>query len=207
MVHRGLQRLGVDLKRFEPLNDPHLRRSGLLRVESIDKVLDVGANRGQYAQKLRRYGYRGEIVSFEPLTEAYGTLARRAAKDGFWSVHRLALGERTGTRVMHVSDNSVSSSWLMSTPRLLDGVSGTATIGEEEVLLSTLDEAVPANVLDGQRVLLKLDVQGAEASVLRGGKATLGRVCLVELELPLVELYEGQASFSRTRGSAASSRV
>lgn len=40
LVHRALRRFGFDLKRFDALNDPHLRRAGLLRSAGIDLVLD-----------------------------------------------------------------------------------------------------------------------------------------------------------------------
>ncbi|MEU0217078.1 FkbM family methyltransferase, partial [Streptomyces sp. NPDC006265] len=58
----------------------------LILRSRIDVVLDVGANRGQYAAMLRRFGYRGRIVSFEPLHEPLRTLRRRAAADPLWTV-------------------------------------------------------------------------------------------------------------------------
>jgi FkbM family methyltransferase len=69
-------------------------------------VIDVGANSGQYAGGLRAAGYRGRIVSFEPLSEPYGQLAAASSKDADWDCRQLALGRRPGTTTINVSEDS-----------------------------------------------------------------------------------------------------
>ena len=52
--------------------------NSFLNYNSIDLVLDVGANSGQYALSLRRFGYKNKIISFEPGSEAYLNLIKNS---------------------------------------------------------------------------------------------------------------------------------
>ena len=151
-------------------------------------VLDVGANAGQYASRLREQGYEGAILSFEPLQEAYDRLEAAAAKDPEWGTMRIALAEHAGTASIHVSANSYSSSLLPITDRCVDAAPDAAYVGTELVDVTALDLLeLPPGI-----AMLKLDVQGSESSVLRGARETLRRVQVVEVELSLVPLYDGQ---------------
>lgn len=61
--------------------------------------------------------------------------------------------------------------------------------------MASLDELAPELLRADGAVWLKLDVQGYELHVLRGATRALPRVDALELELSLVELYEGQPFF------------
>src|SRR5215470_941975 len=93
------------------------RRVALMQGRRINVVLDVGANTGQFALFLRSLGYRGRIVSFEPLTEAFAALQRNGAGDTNWSLHNLALGDVETTATINISANSQASSFLSFTDR------------------------------------------------------------------------------------------
>lgn len=164
-------------------------RNRLLTDAGVSLVLDIGANEGQYATGLREDGYAGEIISFEPIGDAYERLRRAAAHDARWQTRNAALGEHAGRATLNVSANSYSSSLLSITGACLDAAPDAAYFRTEDVEVVTLDSIdVPENV----PILLKADVQGYESEVLRGGRRLLGRVELLELELSLVPLYSGQ---------------
>lgn len=182
-----LRRLGVDVVRYAPRNYPHLRRPLLLREERVDLALDVGASDGSWARELRRDGFGGRIVSFEPLAESFAELERAAD----WEVHNVALGDRAGTARLHVAANRQSSSLLPIGRRHLAAAPDAPAVGDQEVEVARLDDLDV--VRPGERAYLKLDVQGAELEVLRGAERTLAAVRVVEAELSAVELYDGQA--------------
>lgn len=171
------------------------RRARLLSARSIDVVLDVGANAGQYAGELRRAGYEGRIVSFEPLSEAFATLSRACAQDPNWECHQLALGTEDGSAQINVSGNSFSSSMLKMEERHLRSAPESKYVGTEDVTTARLDSVWDEVVRDGERPFLKLDVQGFELEVLNGAQASLPKVIGLQTELSLVPLYEGAPSF------------
>lgn len=163
-------------------------RIRLITERGVTVVLDVGANAGQYATRLREDGYGGTIVSFEPLRDAYERLCAASADDPAWHSFNLALGGAPSVARINVSANSVSSSLLPIADTTVRAAPDAACVGVEDVNVTTLDLLT----LPSGRTMLKADVQGAEPSVLRGARAVLSTFELVELEMSLVPLYEGQ---------------
>ena len=93
------RRLGLELHQLAVDKDPMVQLVTCLGSQSIELVLDIGANEGQFSQDLRAFGYEGHIVSFEPMAEPHGRLSTRAAGDAAWQVHSpTAIGERDGHR-------------------------------------------------------------------------------------------------------------
>ncbi len=197
VVAKGLRavsrRFGVDLVRYQPTRSLAFMRQHVLRDEGVTLVFDVGANRGQYASRLRALGYAGRIVSFEPLSDAFAKLSGQAARDPKWECVRCAVGDSDGEAVIHIAGNSESSSLLSMGERHLSSAPESAYVGTETVPLRRLDALHSRHSSVGDRIFLKLDVQGYEKQALRGATETLGRVVAIESELSLVPLYTGQA--------------
>jgi len=172
---------------------PEKRRKLLMGRRQISLVIDIGANTGQYSSSLRAHGYEGEIWSFEPLPTAYAKLKKKAANDALWSVSNCAISDKEGWISFYVAENSESSSVQKMLPRHVAAAANSKTIDTISVASTSI-----GNVLDRastQNIMLKLDTQGHEAQILTDAKIRLGRVALIELEMSLVPLYEGQQLF------------
>jgi FkbM family methyltransferase len=195
VVRDAAIRLGLDVGGVDPSRSALARRLAILSRERIDIVLDIGAHVGQYPRALRAGGYAGRIVSFEPLGSAYAELERATEDDPEWESRELALGNDAGRATIIVSGNSVSSSLLPMTAKHVESAPGSDEIGRENVAVARLDEVADGFILPDDRVALKLDTQGYELEVLQGGERTLSHVHVIEIELSLVELYEGQPLF------------
>jgi FkbM family methyltransferase len=193
-VQRALRRAGYELHAYPPpvpVDPEDARRERLLAARGITLVLDVGANEGQYARRLRAAGYSGQIVSFEPLTGVFARLERAAAGDPAWEARRAALGDADGEAEINVAANTYSSSLLPMRERHFRSAPTSAYVGSERVPLARLDSIWNELVRPDDRVWLKLDVQGYESRVLDGAEGVLDRVDVLQAELALVPLYEG----------------
>ena len=194
---RLLRRIGVDVRRFRPrLAGPEgpdfpFRRARILDLHRIDLVLDVGANVGQYGRELRLNGYESRIVSFEPVSAAFAELDRRTHGDPSWECHQLALSDTDGVATINVGTNTAWSSLLV----VDEADFGLSFASVERVSTRRLDAVADEHVHLGERVWLKVDVQGVELDVLRGAEGVLHRIDGIEIELVTWPLYAGQAAY------------
>ena len=184
--------LRLDVRRWAPAGVAAARRLRILEDAGVSTVLDVGANHGQFAKELRAGGYRGRIVSFEPLGAAYAALEEAAREEPLWSCHRLALSDVEGDVELHVAGNAVSSSLLDMEARHLEAAPESRYVGVERVAQTRLDALVDELNLPAGGVYLKIDVQGLESRVIEGARAVLARIVAIESELSLVPLYRDQ---------------
>ncbi|CQD02496.1 FkbM family methyltransferase [Mycobacterium lentiflavum] len=168
-----------------------------LKSRGVDVVLDVGANSGQYAGRLREADFDGRIVSFEPLSGPFARLQRSASKLPRWDCRRCALGDFDGAISMNVAGNAgESSSILPMLQRHRDVFPRANYVGTEEVTVSRLDSVASEVLAPNDVVFLKIDVQGFEKQVIDGGIATVNDRCVgIELELSFEPLYDGGMLF------------
>ena len=145
----------------------------LLLQLRIDCVLDVGANRGQFATELRRIGYTGRIISFEPVASEFDILQRRFARDKNWYGHNMALGSSEETKTINVPRLSVMSS-------ILQPIQKSADYRTETIQIRRLDRLFPSLCGDmiAPRVFLKMDTPGLRSRSVPGCRtlpATIAR--------------------------------
>ncbi|BCU76154.1 FkbM family methyltransferase [Luteolibacter sp. LG18] len=188
-------------KKPAPTNAPNPnfeRLVSLLDHHRITVVFDIGANVGQYAEKLRAAGFRGRIVSFEPLSENHRTLETLAAKDSKWTIApRMAVGAEAGEVSINVSQNNDMSSILPVADPMLEALPKSRIVTTETVQVKTVDSLFNEFVEAGDKVFVKVDTQGFEMPVLEGSTGTIAanRIAGWQLELSMIPLYQGESTF------------
>ncbi|CAN5538808.1 [alpha-L-fucopyranosyl-(1-_3)-alpha-L-rhamnopyranosyl-(1-_3)-2-O-methyl-alpha-L-rhamnopyranosyl] dimycocerosyl phenol-phthiocerol 2'''-O-methyltransferase [soil metagenome] len=172
---------------------PPKRRSWLESFR-FRTVLDVGANTGQFAAEARAFAPDAMIHSFEPLPDCYDDLVKNFRGDRRFRARNLAVGDARGSATFRRSSYSPSSSMLEMAKLHRDAFPETAGGSEVSVNVDTLDDLEPELDLRAP-VLLKIDVQGYEAHVLRGATHLLQKVDVAVVEMSIEPLYEGQTLF------------
>jgi FkbM family methyltransferase len=188
-----VRRFGFDIAPFPGGAKHWAQIVSLLARHEVNCVFDVGANVGQYANAIRKNGYPGRIVSFEPLSTAHAQLAARAAGDGDWDVApRTAVGAVPGETLIHVSAESDMSSILPLDATAHDRLASSRSTSTETVPVITVADALAAHITGQSPIFLKSDTQGFEAQVLAGVAECWDRITGVQLELSIQPIYEDQ---------------
>jgi FkbM family methyltransferase len=164
----------------------------VLAALQLSCVVDIGANRGQFALCIRRLYPDAQIFSFEPLSKPARVWERNFAADTRAHLFKKAVALRAGSATMHVSRWDVSSSLLPFAQAQHDNFPLTEEASREVVETTTLEACIGENLI-GHQALLKLDVQGFELSALQGCGRLLERFKYVYVEASFIELYVGQA--------------
>jgi FkbM family methyltransferase len=164
-------------------------------AQGVDLVIDIGANDGGYGREIRQYGYRGHIASFEPLADPFLRLQAQCERDNTWSCRRLALGEASGELHINIAGNSYSSSLLPMRDTHRTAAPESQYVGTQRVPVERLDAVFDDIAGRFCAPFLKIDTQGYESRVLDGASSVLERLAGVQMEMSLVELYEGEESF------------
>jgi FkbM family methyltransferase len=194
-VRRAVHALGYDVVRLAAPASPHEQsRRRVIERLGVDVVLDVGANEGQYARRLREVGYDARIVSLEPQRDAFEKLRALAAGDPRWEVHKVAVGSEPGTAQLNVGAFNTTSS-LVPVASSFAEHEAFVLVGTETVDVVPLDAAVDEFLEPHERLFLKVDIQGLELDVLRSAPATVARALAFEVEVPLVHIYESDLPY------------
>lgn len=133
-----------------------------------DTFLDIGANHGTYSMVAGAVvGASGKVISFEPQPRLAGLVRQSAEANGFahLTVKEVALSDTTGTAEFFVPEFS-------GTAGLHKAFSAQGAHNSFPVTLMPLDDFLAGVELPGN-VLIKMDVEGNELKVIRGGERFL----------------------------------
>lgn len=202
VVQRGLRQAGYQLVRTATPADatapPAPTPWSWLATLDIGTLVDVGANTGQFARHFRDLLPDCLVYSFEPLRECFEELERTMRGPGF-TAFNVALGESDGEATILRSEFSPSSSLLEMETAHKELYPFSAATSPETVALRRLDAYLDDIAIRGN-LLVKIDVQGAEAQVVNGGRRLISRADAVIAEVGYLPLYRGQATIQQIAG-------
>jgi FkbM family methyltransferase len=158
--------------------------------DNFATIVDVGANRGQFALFARTAFPRARIWSFEPLSATADRFRRLFSRDPHVTLYPIALGAVSERADLHITSDDDSSS-LFAIGDQQSKAFGTREIAIAQIEVERLDKILTENEIS-RPALLKIDVQGYEGPVLAGCGQLLDCFDVVCVEASFVELYKGQ---------------
>ncbi len=161
----------------------------MLRFVRPRTVIDVGANNGRFALAAIQVGV-SKVYSFEPLPSEAEIFRQNLGSSSKVELFEFALADTSGRATLHVADRADSSSLL----QIGAGQNQAYNVSESRTItvdVRRLDQVV-GTCISSDRVLLKIDVQGAEDTVLSGSTGVLEKIEFIYTEASFVELYSGQ---------------
>lgn len=161
-----------------------------------DIVLDVGANRGQFALKVLESNPNVKIYCFEPIPEVFNELVEVVRKDFRISPHRYAISSRTGKDIFCVTEWDEGSGFLEPLPNQSSGWA----ILNKKIPVDTIrldDFIIEEEITEGPIGLLKTDAHGKDLEVLlsAGSFLTPERIKTLLVEVVFKTFWEGQNSY------------
>lgn len=154
-------------------------------------IIDIGANKGQFALACREWAPQARIISFEPLKSPAKIFKALFSKDAKVFLHEAAIGSQTQRSVIHVSAHEDSSSLLPIGPNQISLYPGTEEKGVIEIDVAPLSSHLMPEDIKSP-AMLKLDVQGFEMEVLKGCESMIEKFDFIYCECSFIELYSGQ---------------
>jgi FkbM family methyltransferase len=201
-IRSVLQRFGYDIIKHKPryirgkLDEAGLKEEyKWLQEYSFKTIIDIGANEGQFSDRIRLLFPGAFLHAFEPLPGVFHRLQENFRNDPAFRGYNLGIGDRKGELELVENDYSPSSSFLKMTSSHTSSFETAVETKKVAVSVERLDDIFAERQIDGP-LLIKIDVQGFEDKVLAGGAQTFRKATLVICELSFVELYEGQPLFA-----------
>jgi FkbM family methyltransferase len=173
---------------------PWMNNYKWLQELGINTILDIGANEGQFVKEIRSLFPNALIYSFEPIKGVYEKLTKNLSEDKNIKFFNVGLGDSESVLEMNVSDHSPSSSLLDMEKTHIEKYPHSAKTHKESITVKTLDGVLTAADIR-QNLLIKVDVQGYEDKVIKGGTEIFSMAKVAIIETTYKSLFKNQKLF------------
>jgi FkbM family methyltransferase len=205
LIRKSLKLLGYQIvplapeepKRPEQLFAPSETNKFLwMSTLNINTVIDIGAHKGEFASKIRGILPDAAIFSFEPLEDVFRQLQINFKDAPNFKAFNCALADKNCQMNIFRNEYTPSSSLLPMTQAHKQTFPFAANEHAETIAVRRLDDVV-CDLEVKEDLLVKMDVQGYEDKVIKGGEQVISRSRLLIVETSFKLLYESQPLFGQ----------
>lgn len=157
-------------------------------------IIDIGANEGKYCEEILKFNKKIRIYAFEPHPLTFQRLALHFEDHGNVTTINQGLSSEKGYFKLYDYPNNDGSSHASLYADVLIDIHGIKDAFSHEVSLTTLDTFVENQKIQ-EISLLKIDTEGNELEVLRGGILTLRNKKIKAIHFEFNEMNVASRSF------------
>lgn len=164
-----------------------------LRKFKINTFIDIGANNGDVSKVIHHLFPKTIIYAFEPLKHKKNLIKSKIKSKKIF-IATLAISDHTGKQIFHEYDYLPASSFLKPNP---ERKTFTKNVSKSyPVYTTTLDKYFFKKILK-KPIAIKMDTQGTEELIIKGGKKILKQVSLIVVEASFIQTYKNQCLFDK----------
>ena len=175
-------------KIFYPLTTFHHKRIFMhLRNLNIDKIIDIGAHKGEFLEKMLKIEKVNLFYAFEPQKDIFDILNKKFSNNDKITLLNYALDKEITNKNLQINKFSMTSSLAEINEKSLYlklknflTRSKSNFVDEYEVQTNTVDNVFKDVNLE--KTLLKIDVEGFEMNVIEGSKIKLNEIPYIIIE-------------------------
>ncbi len=175
-------------KIFNPLSSFHHKRiSRYLKGLNIEKIIDIGAHKGEFLENMLKIEKVNSFYAFEPQKNIFKELNKKFSKNEKITLFNFAMDKEITNKKLKINKLSMTSSLAeINEESLYLKIKNFLTFSrsnfedEYEIQTNTVDKIFENISL--QKSLLKIDVEGFEINVLEGSQIKLKEIPFVLLE-------------------------
>ena len=175
-------------KIFYPLTTFHHKRIFMhLRNLNIDKIIDIGAHKGEFLEKMLKIEKVNLFYAFEPQKDIFDILNKKFSNNDKITLLNYALDKEITNKKLQINKFSMTSSLAEINEKSLYlklknflTRSKSNFVDEYEVQTNTVDNVFKDVNLE--KTLLKIDVEGFEMNVIKGSKIKLKEIPYILIE-------------------------
>ena len=175
-------------KIFNPLSTFHHKRiSKYLSELDIEKIIDIGAHKGEFLEKMLKIEKVNSFYAFEPQKNIFNELSEKFSNNKKVTLFNYAMDEEIAKKKLKINKLSMKSSLAEANEKSLYLkfinfllLSKSSFEDEYEIQTNTVDKIFEGTNL--QKTLLKIDVEGFEMNVIKGSRMKLKEIPFILLE-------------------------
>ena len=183
-----LRKRGVNLNRYSLYDKKWLKNL------NIDTVIDIGANVGEFTFIFHELFPSSQIHAFEPIPECFNKLNNKVSGLENVITYKIGLGSQTRVMNLNKSSHDPASSFRVMSEFHKENYPHSAQSEQINVKVQRLDDILDFTNAE-KNIFIKMDVQGFEDEVIKGGLVTFSKAKVIIVECSYRKLYNKEPMF------------